>query len=419
MRLKFKRNDILVFFYGLFSEFSFRLFGIIYISELISFLFFPIAIIYTLKSTNKAYSIFIILFILWLLFIPISDLYNNSNFNDSLKGFFGVLPFFSTSIFAYYFLNKNIRFIIPFIYGYSISLILSLFLGVNTFFNEVLFYQGGDQLSNLSFFNKIIIWCLSSLISLAFAILIFKKHPFLFLLLQFVFSIYALLNGSRSIFLINFLTFITALFYQFKSNFKLKYFSYRGIKFMAIFLLFVSFFISVKLYDFLAQNNLLDESEVSKYEMQKNTDLGLLAGRGEFVASYLAIMDSPFLGHGSYAKDHKGYGYTAGILTGNEQILNGTGSYVIGESLIPTHSHLWFGWVNYGIIGAFIWIYIIFSVCIKYITNFIFSDHISIVFNVYAIFSLTWSILFSPFSERTYLGFIIVYFILTMKKSTP
>src|SRR5260370_36526761 len=48
------------------------------------------------------------------------------------------------------------------------------------------------------------------------------------------------------------------------------------------------------------------EEALRKYEMQSSGDAGvLLGGRNEFLAAGSAIRDSPFIGHGSWAKDPK------------------------------------------------------------------------------------------------------------------
>jgi len=409
------KNNLYIFIYGFVSTISIRVLGIIYISEVLSILFLPFSIKYFINNGNKKSILLSILLIIWMISIPISDVYNGSEINDFLKGFFGVIPFLSSLLFAFYFLNKNIKLTIPFIWGFSFSFLWTSIFGIGSLNNDILNNESVNNITELYYFNKIIIWVLSSFISLALSISFYKKYPLFITLIILLFSFISLLNGTRSVFLLNFVTSVILIVNFLKNKFFPTLSKFK-FSFATIILLIIFFFFAKNLYESSINLGLLGEEEVLKYESQSNSEFGLLSGRGEFIASLLAISDSFWFGHGSYAKDKNGYGYTAALISGDDRILEGKANYIIGETNIPTHSHLWFAWVNHGFLAAIFWLYLIFFICFKYLLKHLFNDTISLSFNVYAILFLTWTVLFSPFSQKTLVGFLIIYFILIVKK---
>ncbi len=109
-------------------------------------------------------------------------------------------------------------------------------------------------------------------------------------------------------------------------------------------------------YDFAASQGLLGASARTKY-FEESGSLGVLVGgRPEILVSTQAIIDSPILGHGSWAKDFK----YADLLTTRLSSLGydiGAGPSDVG--LIPTHSYLLGSWVWAGFLGGVFWIAIL------------------------------------------------------------
>jgi hypothetical protein len=104
---------------------------------------------------------------------------------------------------------------------------------------------------------------------------------------------------------------------------------------------------------------LFSESDQQKYEQQSQGKLGILfGGRPEGLVAARAIMDSPFLGHGSYAVDYKyyellqEYRYRFGYAEGDEVD-------DVEDPGIPTHSHLTMSWVEGGFLASFFWFYML------------------------------------------------------------
>ena len=167
-------------------------------------------------------------------------------------------------------------------------------------------------------------------------------------------------------------------------------------------------FIFIKGYGYMARRSLLGEKARQIYEQQARGDLGLLiGGRSEILVSIRAIMDSPIIGHGSWAK---AYSYS-NTLVYLKRIL---GYYPItydNLGLIPTHSHLFGAWVEAGILGAVFWIWIL-SLPIRGLSRLICTKDILTPLVAFLSFLLIWDILFSPYGAE--LRIMTPYYIIVM-----
>lgn len=112
-------------------------------------------------------------------------------------------------------------------------------------------------------------------------------------------------------------------------------------------------------YEVAVEAGLTREHAARVTERQREGAFGLLVGgRSEIFASTRAVMDSPILGHGSWAKNPD---YAARIL--DARIYGYDVHYTSRLSdLIPTHSHVMGAWVEAGLLGAFVWLWAIFLI---------------------------------------------------------
>ena len=141
-------------------------------------------------------------------------------------------------------------------------------------------------------------------------------------------------------------------------------------------------------------------------------------GRPEGLVAARAIMDSPILGHGSYAVDYKyyellqEYRYRFGYAEGDD-------AEDVEEPGIPTHSHLTMSWVEGGFLASLFWFYMLMLIarCIIRLTE---TPHPLGPFYMYLLISLTWDILFSPFglTRRMWEAFLLVIMI-NLLRSKP
>jgi hypothetical protein len=182
---------------------------------------------------------------------------------------------------------------------------------------------------------------------------------------------------------------------------------------LAASILLVSGVVVLKFYGFVASSGMLGESSQQKYESQASGDFGLLiGGRQELLVSSLAIMDSPVIGHGSWAKDPKyiamlpemlsKYGYETPPISYDEEL----------SDLIPTHSFLFGAWVNSGLLGAVFWFWVI-VFCGKILLVLYKSREPLTPVIVFVGINLIWNVLFSPFGAETRL-YTAYYLVLIM-----
>jgi hypothetical protein len=170
----------------------------------------------------------------------------------------------------------------------------------------------------------------------------------------------------------------------------------------------------VAIYGYGANNGWLGDVESEKYLIQSSGDLGILVGgRTEILASSQAIIDSPIIGHGSWAKN-QGY---ADLLS---YALRQQGYSNSGESesdLIPTHSYIIGAWVESGIVGAIFWLWALVLTARALFTTY-YAHTAMAPLIAFVAFNLLWNIPFSPFGAEArlhvayYLSLMI--FVLTL-----
>jgi len=156
---------------------------------------------------------------------------------------------------------------------------------------------------------------------------------------------------------------------------------------------------------------LFSESDQAKYEQQSQGKLGIIfGGRPEGLVAIQAIMDSPFLGHGSYAVDSKYY-----VLLQEYRYKFG---YVEGDDVddvdsgIPTHSHLTMSWVEGGALASLFWFYMLAQIG-RSIIRLTENPHPLGPLYMFLLINLTWDILFSPYglTRRMFEAFFLVIMI--------
>jgi hypothetical protein len=170
---------------------------------------------------------------------------------------------------------------------------------------------------------------------------------------------------------------------------------------------------ALQLYEHSAQSGWLGEDARQKYEMQSSGGYGLLlGGRTEILVSSRAVLDSPVIGHGSWAKD---CGYAAlyvqlkreaGYFSGDED----------GECLIPAHSHLMGAWVEAGVLGAVFWVWVL-TLPVRTLTRlYTTAERLAPLVALLA-FLLIWDIFFSPFGGERH--FMTPFYIVLMISFLP
>lgn len=172
------------------------------------------------------------------------------------------------------------------------------------------------------------------------------------------------------------------------------------------------------LYDYGASEGWLGNEAYEKYLMQSSGDVGiLLGGRGEIFSSAQAVIDSPIIGHGSWAKDLK-------YLDIMMYALRQQGYEIQGESesdLIPSHSYIMGAWVEAGFVGAIIWFWALMLTARALIASHG-ANSALVPLIVFIAFNLLWDIPFSPFGSegRLYAAYnlSLMMFAVTLPRSS-
>ncbi|MDR3764204.1 MAG: O-antigen ligase family protein [Acidobacteriota bacterium] len=159
-------------------------------------------------------------------------------------------------------------------------------------------------------------------------------------------------------------------------------------------------------YIYAASNGLLGASAQHRLELSEGSGGMLLGGRGEILASAQAILDSPLLGHGSWAKDPK---YFALMLERRRE-LNYKNDRYTTEAIIPSHSYIFGAWVESGVTGAIFWMWV-FGLTVHTLWK---SQGNEPLFPFFALILtlLLWNILFSPYGADQ--RFVATYYIAAM-----
>jgi hypothetical protein len=156
----------------------------------------------------------------------------------------------------------------------------------------------------------------------------------------------------------------------------------------------------------------LGDEASEKYLIQSSGDLGILVGgRNEILASSQAIIDSPIVGHGSWAKNQE----YADLLV---YALRQQGYNISGEAqsdAIPSHSYIMGAWVEAGIVGAIFWLWALVLI-VRALLATLSNNSAMAPLIAFGAFHLLWNIPFSPFGaeERMYAAYYLVLMIFAL-----
>ncbi|WP_423140813.1 hypothetical protein ACOYW6_08045 [Parablastomonas sp. CN1-191] len=173
-------------------------------------------------------------------------------------------------------------------------------------------------------------------------------------------------------------------------------------------------------YSELADNGTLGAEAQTKYRLQEVSGNGniILGGRTELYVSLIAIKDSPFLGHGSWAQDNyynqllRHRLIEAGVKS--QEVRFNRGNY------IPSHSYLFGSWVDGGALGGLFWIYMLLMAIVSIYYSLLVPGSLRPIY-AYMVLSFAWSVLFSPFGSpvRFTVSFqiVMIYYVITEAKA--
>ena len=165
----------------------------------------------------------------------------------------------------------------------------------------------------------------------------------------------------------------------------------------------------LKAYGYAAMQGWLGDEARQKYEWQASGKFGvLLGGRAELFVSLKAIINSPIIGHGSWAKDPQ----YSDLLYEQLEKYGYAVQRGINSDKIPSHSYIFGAWVESGFIGAIFWFWVLLFTVRTLANLHELKESLSPLIVLFS-FRLIWDIPFSPFggAARLYVPFYIILLI--------
>lgn len=409
----------LIFSLPVLGLFKVNLVGDLFLSEPV-ILFFAAKYLVELriKSVNKLTGRILFLCVMWLLAQIITDIYVSTPFDDRLRGTAKIF-IFMLNIFVLDKLLINQERIWFFLLGYAVTFFVRPFIDFGDQ-NEVTDSSGFNLMWKFGFgfgvFILLLLCCLPLHVlrgDCRYYAKNLAKAAFFVGIMSFFFN-------ARS--LAGILMVTAYLLYVFSmpaSSF------FRQNIFITLFGLFVAVQVVSFVYSWGASSGKFGQEAMMKYNDQygpagsKNNILDILGGgRSEFLVSTQAIKDSPWLGHGSWAKN---YSYTILYMELRREKMNNDefgGDVESLGGLIPSHSHLLGAWVEGGIIGALFWFVLIFLIIFFVLPRSLLrGDFVGVVAISFLPMGL-WNIFFSPFGGHVKLStaYLIVVFLGSMSE---
>jgi len=402
--------NVMAFIIGVMSYVNFKLIGDFYPVEVI--LAFMVPLLWSRKSgllRDQHVKILLMFGSLWLMSQLSTDLFRQTTVTDSLRGCLSVLFFLFDFVGLYILISGRLKRLMIFLMGYSIGGVLQ-----QSIFPSVL--------------GSAHPWKFGYGFSIALLLLIFivfingnntKKLKWWALPLA-VFGILSIYLDYRSLGAISILTaFMISVRCAWLNQMLIYKFRPMFLFMAGVIVLSVGLSI-IKIYGYSSEQGWLGDHAKMKYEMQASGSGGiLLGGRMEWIAGVPAIIDSPFIGHGSWAKNSNyrelyrnlidlNYGLSAAEID----------KWIKKSDLIPAHSHILQSWIWAGFLGALFWFVVLYLVLKVMIHAYRFPSPLLVIVLFFSILSI-WDIFFSPFGStmRMQWAFRLVIFVTSYQLS--
>ncbi|MFH0938677.1 MAG: O-antigen ligase family protein [Planctomycetota bacterium] len=366
-------SDTIAFALPCLSFLEIQLVGRLFISEIIMLLVIAIKAIGSGLSIDRRAEIILKLAGVWLFAQIMTDLARQSAFEDYSRGWAKIIFFTANLCFMAQFLRTS-RTILIFALGFAASTLLAFLINPNLAPNADGYWKFGYS-------HSVTIAGLALLIPL-------RKHTTFCGMGLLSLATVNLLLGCRSMAGLIVATMMIQFMRSSDDQSAIADTPSRVFRVASALILIGVIFTSI--YEYALDNAWTEYSLRDKQNRQSGDFGSIFGGRAEIWASSRAIMDSPIIGHGSWAKnpiyaeyllDLCDYGYTIKLPTESD--------------LIPAHSHIFGAWVEAGVLGVFIWGYILgltfraISISLSNITPL--SPLVEFI-----MLSFLWAILFSP-----------------------
>ena len=408
------RASLWLFLIGLGSQTQFHFVGSLGISELPVLLLAPFLFVKDCRQLKAdGFMPFLWLVILTCLGCILGAKLNETPLVFTLKAFAFPYAIFSSTIIFHHLLRNDFGAVKWFIVGAVLSSIVNIFV----FQPEVRTFQGGEiatgQAAVAAMMGYALFWSnrIRSLIMLpvsAFYLSTPRLYSVLAPLLSAVVYIVFSEGSGRSAAAVS----LGIAFLILVGGKKRRTMARIGRNFFVFTIISIALLLAIaSAYSWAAPKGMLGEDARVKYYRQTRAGTGLLGllmgGRMEFFCGLMAAIDKPILGHGPKAEDKNGYveRYLAKYGT-DEDLRNYLGEIRLSERIgnggyafIPAHSYIVSFWIQYGIFGLFLWLYVLYQ-AIQYLGKYAPMVPQWYGYLCAGVCNLMWDAFFSPFAGR-------------------
>jgi hypothetical protein len=323
---------------------------------------------------------------LWSVAQFISDIYNSTPMTDAIKGELTPLFFAGTITGLAAYFRTDLKRLPSFILGAALGQLVGLLLFPSEFFPGNPWKWGLGQavitivIAGLSFFAQ-------------------RKGSVLVFVVTGVLFIVSAYFGARSLGAIPLVGSVVYAFFQTKAGKATAGFLNGGLRAVRVLALLLPLLLMLSVgasalfsSEFLLSK--LPEDVATKYESQASGAYNIvLAGRTEILISSKAFLDSPLLGHGSWARDETGeyrreyerLRYELGYTSSYRETSAGR--------LIPAHSFLMSTLVYSGVVGGLFWVFFLIATGRRFVALI---GGLPVYFFV-GMTGFLWDLFFSPF----------------------
>lgn len=396
-------SDLLALGVGLSSVIYINIGGNLYLAEIFLLLLLPYLIFKRRNLLQFGYfKTIIFLGGVWLLSQIITDLYRSTSATDIIKGWALITVLLTNFLALYLLVFPSSRRIALGLLGFAIGTMLQPVLqpiGINMLMDPWKFGVGQAV--------ALLVAAIAALWSSA------KQHKIVWWnVILIVIALFSFYVRSRSL---GGIVLITALSVWFRFTRIGRSFALHlnnPVNIILGFILFLSVALGIiQMYGFAAEQGYFGEGSRFIYQVQSSGKFGImLGGRTEWWPAVHALMDSPVIGYGSYARDTK-YGlYLYDLINlGYDTTYLQLDNYLALYNSIPTHSHILQGWIWAGLAGAIFWIFT-FGVIVRGMIMAYRRPTLLLSATLFLGVSALWNIFFSPLSNigRLQWAFVLV-----------
>jgi hypothetical protein len=393
---------IIVFLIGLGAAIQVNVVATIAISELLCLLIL-LSKPSIFSVNNKSLKVLLLLGGLWMTGILLSDLTNVRPLKDTIKALGAVFLLLTSTVAIFSLLSRRPHLFLTFALGFGVSYALQYLFFPSSVMRSLL--ERGfppEKLNEIYFaiaFFPLGMWASG----FAWA----RGYRVTGLLILSSYAALSLSYDRRSIFLVCMLS-VFYLMTMLRRQTLLAPLSNQQLRrktILQIFAVSIALFTAIQIYEYSASRGILGEGAMNKYQLQANNEVfGLASGRLDFFEGIYGALQRPILGYGSYAQD------TTDIRKHFAEAL-GLQASQSNQRGLPGHSHIVGAWLFAGALSLPFWVYTI-KILGTFVLRAATADQKMIGYFLTVVLYSLWNIMFSPFSNRIDLAFVIAFAII-------